>query len=135
MVHRVLPGLRQFRVWPSFDYHLYLTYDQIGMYKNQTQTTGYFSIKIRRVERSKNSNFISQEATAKPTDLVVNESELTVTDNLAFANNPHISVSSQHALHQGHTEGGDRESNILLRLPGEFAHIATHTQAHRESKN
>ena len=105
------------------------------MYKNQTQTTGYFSIKIRKVERSKNSNFIIQEATAKPTDLVVNESELTVTDSLAFANNPHISGSSQRALHQGHTEGGDRESNILLRLPGEFAHIATHTQAHRDSKN
>lgn len=87
------------------------------------------------MEHCKNSNSISQEATAKPTDLVVNESELTVTDSLAFTNNPHISGSSQCALHQGHTGGGDHESNILLWLAGEFAHIATHTHAHRDSKN
>lgn len=43
------------------------------------------------MEHCKNSNFISQKATAKPTDLAVNESKLRVTDSLAFANNPHIS--------------------------------------------
>ena len=135
MVHCVLPGLRQFRVWPSFDYHQYLKYNQTETCENQTQTTGCFSIKIRKVEHCKSSNFINQETTAKPTDLGVNESESTVTDSLAFPNNPHRSGSSQCALHQGHTEGGGRESNILLWLPGECAHIATHTHAHKDSKN
>lgn len=79
------------------------------------------------MEHCKNSNFISQKATAKPTDPAVNESKLRVTDSLAFANNPHISGSSWCALYHGHIVGDDNESNILLRLAGEFAHVAMHT--------